>query len=125
VLQLAFPYAERFPAHCPQIAKVDLISFDVLQELWLPIVAAGLGDSALVAALMQVPKAAMHKDHLAQLCEYQVRLSRKRWNVKPITKALRVKKPPNKHFRRSILARNAPHVLRSPLRSQPVCHDLA
>src|SRR5262245_54839870 len=72
VARLTFPHGQRSPSVGPEARFHDLVSANIPSQLRHPILAIGCGHPRTVAAVVNMPKATMYKDHLAVLRKHHV-----------------------------------------------------
>jgi hypothetical protein len=74
---------------------------------------------------MAMPEAAMYEDDNPATRENQVRLAGQPVSAKPVTKPLRVQRPPEKQFRRCVLSLDARHHAAACSRIDNVGHSVS
>ena len=107
----AFPDGDDVPAQGFEFGLVLEVALLVAVNFGFPEIASCVGDAEFLAALVSMPKAAMHKDDRSVPREHNVRTARKFLAVEPITEPTRPKKMPHPQLRPRVLAPDARHQL--------------
>ncbi len=111
--ELALPDCEHFPSICSERAPDTSVSLDILGELRLPEVRAGLGGSGVTTAIMAVPETSMDKYTGSESGEYNVRASRKVPAMKPKSVTIGMEEAPYDHLRSCVSPLDTSHHARS------------
>lgn len=87
LLNLALPNDMRCPAVSTECDQVSDVALTVAIDLLRPIFRVGLRLPGTAGAIMTVPEAAVDEDNLTPACENEIRLSRQRLAVQPVSVA--------------------------------------
>lgn len=109
--KLAFPQYKGLPPGISQGTERRAVSLYVSFELFDPVFVPR--DVGQCAALVDVPEASMHKNHLASRAENEIWLSGKFRFVHSVAISQRVNDAPDAKFRLSIRTANSTHYLRT------------
>lgn len=91
------------------MSPISFVSISIRAELVFPEQAVCVRPGRVFAATMLMPEAAVHENGSTVLWKNNVRCAREVFLMETIAKAVRVQKPPYRHFRRSVLRFDASH----------------
>lgn len=114
VFGFAFPNGQNLPALGLKLLLIISIACNIAAQLRSPIILPRARDPA-VTACVQMPKTAMHKNHLAAAGKHQIRLARQIFAVQAATVAQLVREFANNHLRLHVFAADPPHILAAAL----------
>ena len=97
------------PTHAFELAALSAISFDIQAELLLPEFCTRGRRGRLRAAGMPVPVTPVDQTHCRVFPQHEVRATRQRSDVEPVTETRGVESPTDRHFRDGVLSPDSRH----------------
>ena len=116
-----FPDHARLPTTSAEFGQNSVVPCPVSREFLAPVVNAG-GGRVTPAAVVTVPKAAMHEDNLASGSEDEIGTARQVLAVEAIAVAETMEQPPDDHLRAGVPLSDGGHDLRADRRCDVVGH---